>query len=671
VEVSTHKDRAHGLATAGPQESRPTTDPAKRLSAAVRWVGDHPAIIVLCWAMAAGIWAVAGSQRVFPYLSDDHDEGIYLLQAHALADGHVFPTAPRHPDSFIPWLSVLSGDKYVVKYSPVHAFILAIGVRTLGSARWSLGLIAAGVVTVTYLLAKEVLGDRKQAALASGFLGLSPLFLIQSATFLPYCSSLLLLETFAFTLLRGLRSNGPILLAGSGLGFGAALFARPYDALLFAMPLGLYFLISQRHRRAQLLRNAGWFALGALTPLMAMLAFNRAATGSPFRPPFNLLEPQDTLGFGPRKLLPGQPAVEFTPARGSEGVGRHFLLTSFWGFGGLVLMGFFFAGLARRRRNEAESWLVLIAVTFSLGYLFFWGTYGTGLHGSLTAFLGPFYFLPVLVPVTLLAAKGFHNLWQSDWVLAVSGFAGMVVVSGYLLVQALEINLRLTEEDRRLYTPVAAANLDRALVLLPPMWGQHLLHPFNWLQNAPEYDGERVYALDRGEPANLALLDDYPGREVYRLRVHGNYRANPQDPDLTTSLEPLTVTEKASLDLRLTVPNSAPDARISVSVGVNGTKETFIPDTSSTGSETYQASISIGPDSVEWHGPLAARSAESVDRDGSIVVSISAESPEGGPARMLYQRQFAHVLHGPNLRLLLPGIVSVNELGRDPVAITS
>ncbi|MDQ4097518.1 MAG: glycosyltransferase family 39 protein, partial [Actinomycetota bacterium] len=203
------------------------------------WIAEHPTILLTAVAVAAALWAIIGSHHVFRYLSDDHDEGLYLLQAEALAHGHIFPPAPKHAEAFVPWLTVLSEDKYVLKYAPVHASILALGERLFGSPRLSLGLIAAGVVVMTYLLAKEVLGNRRLALLASAFLGLSPLFLVQSATFLPYCSSLLLLEAFAFTLFRGVRTKSRGTLAVSGLLFGLALFARPFDALIFGAPLGV------------------------------------------------------------------------------------------------------------------------------------------------------------------------------------------------------------------------------------------------------------------------------------------------------------------------------------------------------------------------------------------------------------------------------------------------
>ncbi|MCA1705097.1 MAG: hypothetical protein LC808_18280, partial [Actinobacteria bacterium] len=389
--------------------------------------------------------------------------------------------------------------------------------------------------------------------------------------------------------------------------------------------------------------------------------------GSPFRPPFNLLEPNDTIGFGPRRLLPGHPELPFTPTLGLYGVGRQVLLTSFWGFGGLLLVGFFLFGVLRRRRGGPEACAAVVAVTFALGYAFFWGTYGTGLKGSITSFLGPFYFLPVLACVTLLAARGFGELWRRDWVMAAVAVAAMVMVSGYLLTEALKVNLRLSEEDRRLYTPIVNANLDRALVLVPPMWGPHLLHPFAWLQNDARYDGATVYALDRGEPANLALLDSYPDRVPYRLRVHGSYRA--ADPALTSSLERLMVLERPALEANLTLQNVTGDPYVSVSITVNGRKDTFVLDTSSQTGKRYEARVRIGADAVEWGGPFEAHGNEYAAPDDSISVSISMGPADIASRRTVYQRQFAYAVRGPILRVFLPGVLTVDGLGDNPLTV--
>jgi MFS family permease len=659
LELST--DTEQERRTADPDEATPSHNQGRpRPGGVLSWLGRRPASAALILALVSATWAVAGSKRLFPYLSEDHDEGLYLLQARALSEGHLFPPAPEHADAFLPWLSVLSEGRFVLKYSPVHAAVLAAG-ELLGSARWSLGLIAGGVVGLSYLLAKEVLDDRRAAVLASLFLALSPLFLVQSATFLPYCAGLLLLEAFTLTLLRGMRTRRPLLFAASGFLFGVALFARPYDTLVFSVPLGVYFLVVHRRDRPALVRNAGWMALGVALPLLATFAYYEAATGSPFKTPFSLVEPRDTLGFGTRKLLPSHPDLIFTPARGWYGVGRYVLMTSLWGFGGLVLIGLFVAYLGRRRLKGPQPWLALVIVSFALGYLFFWGTYGTSFRGALTSYLGPFYFLPVLLPVTLLAARSFVDFWRYDRALAVVTMCGMVLVSGYLVLRALEANRRLTREDRRVYAPLAGLKDQRSLVLLPGIWGPHLLHPFASLQNAAHYDGRTVYALDRGDPRNLELIADYPRRAAYRFHLRGAYRANPPDPGLTTWLERLTALKGSPLRLGLNLMIPTADPRVVVSVSFQGRKESLAIDRGPLPGTATQLTLDVGSRAVGWAGPSAQRSVEPAEPGGPLVLSVSV-GPVSGPHRTVYQRELGYTIEGESVTVLMPGATTVNEL---------
>lgn len=652
---------------------------AKGLAGAVRRMGRNPAVVVALLAVAAAVWAVVVSHQVLPYLSDDHDEAIYLFQADALAHGNLFPPAPEHPESFRPWLSVLSGDRYVLKYSPVHASFVALGF-VLGNPRLALGFIAGALVVLSYLLAKEVLGDRGRAALASAFFALSPLFLIQSITFLPYSSNLLLLMAFAVALLRGIRSSGRLWLGASGFLLGLATFARPFDAVLFAAPLGVYFVISGWRDRRRLFGQAGWLALGAALPLAAMLTYYWAATGSPFRSPFSILEPRDTLGFGNRKITPGHPDLIFTPAHGLYGVVRHVILTSFWCFGGLVLVGFVLAGLRGLRglsglhgrgdgSHRPAPWLALVALTVPFGYVFFWGTFGTGLRGGLTAFLGPFYFLPLLVPVTFLSAKGFADFWQQDRLLGVVALLSMVTASGFLLVKGVQANFRATREDRKLYSTLAPIKGDQAIVFLQPLYGPTLLHPFTGLRNSHDYDGRTVYALDLGEHEDLDVIDDYPGRVAYRFRLEGgDYRDNPPDPALYSSLQRLPVVEQPRLRTTLSFRNPTADPVVVVSVVMDGWRNTFVVDTQSYSGKPYRPSLDIGRDSVDLSGPVVSHVVEPIDHDG-LVISVAVGSGDGERPRKVYQREFGWNASGPSFRLLLPGYLAVNMLGsEDPLA---
>ncbi len=109
-------------------------------------------------ALAAAVWAVAGSALFLPHQSDNGDESVYLLQADPLRAGHLFPPAAEPASAFLPWLSTTAGDHYVTKYTPVFPAFIALCHRAFGSDRAALALAAAGAVVACYLLAREVLG---------------------------------------------------------------------------------------------------------------------------------------------------------------------------------------------------------------------------------------------------------------------------------------------------------------------------------------------------------------------------------------------------------------------------------------------------------------------------------------------------------------------------------
>jgi 4-amino-4-deoxy-L-arabinose transferase-like glycosyltransferase len=471
-------------------------------------------VVVAALAVVAATSAVLTSVTLFPYLSVNQDETVYLLQADSLRAGHLFPPAPpAEGDAFVPWLSVVSGDRYVPKYSPVWPSMIAAGRLLTGSQHAAQAVVAAGVVVVTYLLARQVLGRRWPAVLASVFLLLSPFFLVQSATFLSYLPNLLLLEGFAVALLAGVRRRSPPLLVLSGLLLGLAAFARPYDAVLFAMPFGAWLLFTRRHALRKLFSEAGWLLGGLIPPLLATLAFFRAATGSPFRSPFNLLDKSDTLGFGAKSVFSWQPRVDYGAKQAWHGLLGNSLLLSFWCFGGLVLIGLAVVAL-RRRTTGLEPWLGLVALTIPVGYLVFWGSDVVSRWEGPWR-VGPFYYLPVLAPLAVLGAGGFARLWRFDRRLSGLALVGMVSVSGLVLVRTLDAQAEASEGLRALHAPLEENRLDHAIVFLPRYVPQ-LMVPFSRARN-PSFDQEVVWALDRGDEANLRALDLFPTRKPYLL----------------------------------------------------------------------------------------------------------------------------------------------------------
>jgi hypothetical protein len=473
-------------------------------------------LVVAALALAAAVWAVAASALWLPRLTDNGDEAVYLLQAESLRAGHLFPPAPQPAGAFLPWLSKPAGDHFVTKYTPVFPGFIAMSHRAFGSDRAALALTAAGAVVACYHLAREVLGRRRDAAVAAAFLAGSPLFAIQSATYLSYLFNLALLMGFAAALLAGRRRRRRGLLVVAGFLLGLAVFARPFDAALFAGPLLVWWGWSGRRDLARRLGEAGWMALGALPPMAAMAIYFRLATGSFLRPPFTFVGPDDTLGFGPKRMYAGMPFLDYSPGRALLAVGRLTVLTGFWGFGGLLLIGLAVVGY-RTSRGRAARWLALVAVTVPVGYALFWGSFSSSEWGGPWRF-GPFYWLPVMVPASILGAAGFARLWRWDRSVARFVAGGMAMVSLFVIVRGLAEHRQYGAVRDRLYAAprAAAAELDRAVVFLPPLDGPYLLQPFSLARNAT-FDGPVVWAVDRGARKNLDVVQRLPGRIPYRV----------------------------------------------------------------------------------------------------------------------------------------------------------
>ena len=486
---------------------------------------NRPAVAVGALALAAALWAVAASALFVPRLTDNGDEAVYLLQAESLRAGHLFPPAAEPTRAFLPWLSTTVGHHYVTKYTPVFPAFIAGSHRVFGSDRAALALTAAGAVIACYCLAREVLGRRREAAVAAGFLAGSPLFVIQSATYLSYLFNAGLLMGFVAALLAGLRRQSRGQPALAGLFLGLAVFARPFDAFLFAGPLLAWWAWSGRRRPGQLIAQTGWVAVGALPPLTAMAFYFRAATGSFLRPPFTFVGPTDTLGFGPHRMYAGMPFLDYTPGRALVALGRLTVLTGFWGFGGLLLIGLAVAG-HRGLGGRARGWLALVALSVPLGYTLFWGSFSSTEWGGPWRF-GPFYWLPVLIPGSILGAAGFARLWRWDRLVGRLVVGGMAAVSLFVTVRAVAEHRRFGAERDRLYAaPLRAAALERAVVFLPPLDGPWLLQPFSLARNS-SFDGPVVWALDRGERQNLDVVRHLPGRTPYRVVLPAATRRSP------------------------------------------------------------------------------------------------------------------------------------------------
>ena len=615
--------------------------------------------------------AVVLSVLLFPHLSINNDEPIYRLQAQALAEGHLFPPATSPAGSYTPWLGVVRGGHYVLKYTPVVPAWHALSLALTGGFATGLGLLAAIGVLVTYLLGCEVLGDRRVAALAAVLWALSPLTIVQSALLLPYLPFVVLLQLAALGVLRGLRLSraGPI--AGGGLALGLAVAARPYDAVLFLLPLAGWLVWSER-------RRLGWavtrLALGLVPALAALLAFDQAATGSPLTLPFSLLEPNDKLGFGARQLYPSDRPHSFGIVQGLLGVWDHlWLLGIGWAAGGVVLVLLAVVAVVRRRVSTPAALLGAGALLLLLGYLGFWGAWNAAELWGGTRYVGPFYVMSVLVPIVLLGARGLADLVAARRRLVQVG-GGVVAAAGIALIvttllTALPANATMSRHDRRLEDLLAAQG--RALVFIPSN-PPYLQHPSAVLDNGLKPDGRTVFALTRGVD-DFTVADDQPGRALLRLRVLGLYNKSPK-VRYVAWLERVREVRGATVPLTLQArpPAGLSSFRVLFTVGDRRLSWNLDPTRINQLQLQLTAAgpqlVGQGPPLVET-GPVPdqalKREIESAG-PGALVVTLLARRANGRE-REVEQDKIAYRPEGSGVAVLAPdGLVARQGKGDDP-----
>ncbi len=670
-----------------------------RRALGVSAAGRYVAVLAVLSAAAA----VLLRHHLFPYLSVNNDEVIYLTQARALAGGHLFPTAPDPAASYAPWLAAVSDGHFVLKYTPFVPALFALGLVVAGSISPVLAVIAAAVVIVTYLLGVELAGDRRVAALAATLMAFSPLVIIESALVLSYLPVLVLLQLTFLGLLRGMRragrGQGALALAGAGLAVGVAAAVRPYDVVLLLAPVAVWAGVTAR-RAGRLGWAARWTAVGLVLPAGILLAYNAAATGSPFQLPFALLEPDDKLGFGRRRLYPSDGGHDFGLGDGLASVGDHLWLLGGWACGGVLLAVAAVVAAARRRFDGPACALGLGTLLFLVGYLGFWGAWNAAELWGGIRYVGPFYMIPVLIGLVHLGARGVTDLarWsrrRAAWACTGAGGAGVLGLTTFILVGAVDANAAMTGHDRDLAGMLHGLP-GRSLVLVaasPPYLG----HPSAVTANGPDLrgadgTGDLLFAVSRGV-ADLTVVADHPDRTPYLLRMPAAYNRSPGS--VTRSrVDALTLATGRTAEVEVTV--DAPPAgtrsaqllveaggtRLAYQVSVDGPSRARLiidGDGVDAGDVVDAVTFSGGeargaPTGRDPGDPLAAPKITRVSGAGtSITVSLVVTPASGGRARTV-DRQVLPVLveRGGDVAVLAPS-AHVDEVGegrRLPIRIT-
>ncbi|WP_312909773.1 ArnT family glycosyltransferase [Natronosalvus caseinilyticus] len=651
------------------------------LRAATRPRERRYALLVILVSTLAGLVVFTLASELFPYHSSNDDEAVYLLQAAMLLEGQFQIHAGDLAEAVRPWFFVLEDGRLYPKYAPVPAGMFAVSMALFDEPRVTLAVVAALNASLIYILGSTV-ADRRVGLVSSVLFAASPMALLSSSVFLPYAPTTLWNLVFAVCYLRGVRSGDSRMAAIAGVAVGIAFFARPYTAVLFALPFIAHAgwqtagaLRRGRPRADPVRRNLLTGAIG-LSFVALALAYNFRLTGSPLEFPFQAFAPLDGPGFGYREI--GSHGIEYTPTLALEANGYvlWYFATRWVVAGPIGTLAAVTGGALAARRILTDSGsqtkrvelsplpaalLASVVVTVVLGNVAFWGNFNIlatmddPTNGLVSRF-GPFYHFDLLAPFAIFAAVAMVSGWRLARVrvpelleridapgsprrvlvsLALVATLVLAATTVVLVSGPIDRNADYTRSAEAAYEPFEDRELDDALVFQPAPYGQWTNHPFQALRNDPDLEGDVVYVLEGGPEREFAVLDAYPDRDPYRYTYRGAWGANPDE--IEAVLQPLEVRRGATMDGETTV--GVPD-RVSRAVvtleGANGSVEYQLEDptdeisvawtVAAASDDAGNATLSVPPEATR--GPTG----DGVELAASdrVVLSVTLVQPDGG-----------------------------------------
>lgn len=499
-----------------------------------------PWSLVLLCAAAAFLLAMVMSHAVFHRAPITSDETSYLFQAQAFLDGTVAREAPNLTIPFISRNSMLILDEeagWLSRYPPGHALWLLLGLL-IGSPSIITALACALGVGLLVRMAPAL--SVRGWVLAWVTLS-SPYFLFMYGTLLSHTSGFLAVAILLTGYLRWQQEGRTKWAAIAGMAWGWVFLNRTYTALLIAIPFGLDALIAlARKRTRQELLGTLAFAGCAALGVIALLVYNKQATGHPLTMTYLLYNPSDNLGFGLRhhqNVYPASLGYEHTPARGMAYLGSNLLLLDqwLWGFhGGLVVLGFLtLVGWSRRW----TPLLIAVPTAVAIGYVAFWFP---GWNET-----GPIYYFETMPMILFLAARGLDRiltLVKRRIPLPAAGLAGLMVAGFWFIpwqafMREKALYIREITAPRRALLNLYDAAPDHSLLFLPDDISSELWHSHDFLYNPRGLDS-RVLTVRWLDHCAHAIMHEFADRSPFLIERSGSgFTLTPLDPADRIDLE--------------------------------------------------------------------------------------------------------------------------------------
>lgn len=504
-----------------------------RLSASVMRIPRRSFVI------AASVWTAAAAAFVSLYCFAGRgftgDEMATAWHARMLLAGQLAIPAPAHPEFFDTVAMITRGPRWYSQYPIGAPMLLAAGLAV--GAPWIVNPLLLGAATwQLHRFLSRAFGERLARAAAILF-GLTPFVLVLGATQMSHAASLALTVTALAQLASwddDAARHRMLHAAGIGLAVGAIALVRPLDAVLVALPIGVFQLLRLRRAPARAATLAAELVAG-LVPVAILVYANARTTGSPFTFAYDVANgPTHRLGF---HLDPN--GELHTPRRGlvyASGYLMRFNRFLFeWPMPGLLVVC---AVLLRLRRlTRWDSLLVALVASFLVGYAAYW------YNGF---FDGPRFLFPI-APVFVLYAARLPEAFADARIVPVRRGARLLVPACVMCAWLLPLSFTsvpgrlgaLRGQRTKLKTDVAAqaraAGLVNAVVFVRESWRGRLLARLRAL-GMGQFEAERtVNAIDAcalqlaldAESATLQPTDSAFLRVLERARGAGRATLQP------------------------------------------------------------------------------------------------------------------------------------------------
>jgi 4-amino-4-deoxy-L-arabinose transferase-like glycosyltransferase len=605
--------------------------------------------VVGALAALSFVISLAVAALLFPHQSVNNDEAVYVFQAKAMLQGELTLPAEAHRDFFKPWMSGEHDGRQVMVFQPVLPATLALSERLFGTMRIAPALIAAGCVLLVAAFTREAIGGEWTAVAAAALFAFSPLVVIQSGVYLGYLYAVLLELATLLLVLRGRRLGSATNLVAAGMTIGLLFFLRPLDAILLAVALGVYFAVRDRRDLRRAGRAIGWGTIGALPLFAICLGYNARVTGSPLRFPLWTIGGSNEFGFGTRSIVTDAPAMDITFRRSFWAMRGN--LAAFWDWytGGVIALGLAGYGLWRLRRDAVAALLAAIAVVVPLGYLFYWGNV---LIVFGRVFLGPHYYLALLIPTTVLVAYGLVSLGQRRRPAVYIAAAALFVVTAIEFPDTIRHNHRASEIARAEHEVLRQTVVEPAVVLLPRSRdGAYVMHPRGSMMNRPDLTGPVLYAVDRSEQ-NIELFERFPDRNIYRLQQSEGPTADSPFRPTVRRLQRRDLDGPAKALLNAENTTGAPVAQLYATLGLE--RINCVIDQHSVTGRSYQQQLTVAADSVTLGCPDGPQRLTRSDSSATLAMGIAFGPNNDIASAQLYEYRYWSRSHGTKLTLIEP-----------------